>query len=289
MANTRDLQRRIRSVKGTQQITKAMKMVAAAKLRRAQAAVTEARPYADTMARVLARVSERTDYAHPLLEQREGKRAWVVVITSDKGLCGSFNANLLRQVEKDLRSSDRWRGVEVIAIGRKAADYFKNRDFAVVHEEREIMSNLGVDDGSRLAEMCMKAFMSGQVDQVWLYYNRFINLIQQKITLERLLPIEPPTVEDTTATDEHVDFLYEPDAAGLLDTLLPGYVEAMVGTSLLDSIAAEQAARMTSMDAATKNAGEMIDGLTLLYNRTRQAAITKELIEIVSGAKALEE
>jgi F-type H+-transporting ATPase subunit gamma len=266
-----------------------MKMVAAAKLRRAQTAVTEARPYADTLARVLARVSDRTDYAHPLLERREGKRAWVVVITSDKGLCGSFNANLLRQVEKDLRSSDRWQGVEVVAIGRKAAEYFKNRDFAVVHEERQIMSNLGIDDGARLAEMCIKAFKSGQVDAVWLYYNRFINLIQQKITLEPLLPIEPPTIEDTTATDDQVDFLYEPDPAGLLETLLPGYVEAMVETSLLDSIAAEHAARMTSMDAATKNAGEMIDALTLLFNRTRQAAITKELIEIVSGAQALEQ
>ncbi len=137
--------------------------------------------------------------------------------------------------------------------------------------------------------MCMKAFKSGQVDAVWLYYNRFINLIQQKITLERLLPIEPPTIEDAAATDDQVDFLYEPDPAGLLETLLPGYVEAMVETSLLDSIAAEHAARMTSMEAATKNAGEMIDALTLLFNRTRQAAITKELIEIVSGAQALEQ
>jgi F-type H+-transporting ATPase subunit gamma len=267
-----------------------MKMVAAAKLRRAQTAVTEARPYADTMARVLARVSERTDYAHPLLERRDGGRAWVVVITSDKGLCGSFNANLLRQAEKDLHDSDRWQGVEVLAIGRKASDYFRRRDFAVVHEERDLVSNLGSDDGPRLAEMFMKAFRVGQVDEVWLYYNRFINLIQQKITLERLLPIEPPAVDDGAAQGgEQVDFLYEPDPAGLLDTLLPGYVEAMVETALLDSIAAEHAARMTSMDAATKNAGEMIDSLTLLFNRTRQAAITKELIEIVSGAQALGE
>jgi F-type H+-transporting ATPase subunit gamma len=231
LPNTRDLQRRIRSVKGTQQITKAMKMVAAAKLRRAQTAVTQARPYADTLARVLARVSARTDYAHPLLERREGGRAWVVVVTSDKGLCGSFNANLLRQVEKDLRSSGRWQGVEVVAIGRKASDYFRRRDFAVVHEERSIISSLGPDDGPRLAEMCMKAFRVGQVDEVWLYYNRFINLIQQKITLEQLLPIEPPAVSGEAAADGHVDFLYEPDPAGLLDTLLPGYVEALVETA----------------------------------------------------------
>ncbi len=289
MANTRDILVRIRSVKGTQQITKAMKMVAAAKLRRAQTAVTEARPYADTLARVLARVSERTEYVHPLLERREGTRAWILVVSSDKGLCGSFNANLLRGVEKELNRTERWESVEVLAIGRKAAEFFARRDWAVVHEERDMMAHLGPDDGPRIARMCITAFNSGQVDEVHIVYNRFINLIRHELTMERVLPIEPPSVEDHPSDDVDVDYLYEPSPAELLETLLPSFVEVSVQAALLDSAAAEQAARMTSMEAATKNADEMIASLTLLFNRTRQAAITKELIEIVSGAQALAE
>lgn len=289
MPSTRDIQVRIRSVKGTQQITKAMKMVAAAKLRRAQTAVTEARPYADTLARVLARVSDRTEYVHPLLERRTGTKAWVLVVTSDKGLCGSFNANLLRSVEKELRVTDQWESVEIIAIGRKGAEYFANRNWAVVHEERDTMANLGPEDGPRVAEMCIKAFQSGQVDEVYVMYNRFINLIRHEMKTERLLPIEPPSVETPEVTESEVDYLYEPSPEALLESLLPGYVEVSVQAALLDSAAAEQAARMTSMEAATKNADEMIESLTLLFNRTRQAAITKELIEIVSGAQALAE
>ena len=289
MPSTRDIQVRIRSVKGTQQITKAMKMVAAAKLRRAQSAVSEARPFADTLARVLARVSDRTEYVHPLLQRREGTRAWALVVTSDKGLCGSFNANLLRGVEKELKKSDRWESIEVVAIGRKAAEYFANRKWAVVHEERETMAKVGPEDGPRLAQMCIKAFSSGQVDEVFVVYNRFVNLIRHELTVEQLLPIEPPSIDVDGAHESEVDYLYEPSPELLLDTLLPSYLEVSVQAALLDSAAAEQAARMTSMEAATKNADEMIESLTLLFNRTRQAAITKELIEIVSGAQALAE
>ena len=285
MPNTRDLQRRIRSVKGTQQITKAMKMVAAAKLRRAQAAVTSARPYAETLSKVLANVADRTEESHPLLERRDSGRVWLVVVSSDKGLCGSFNANLLRQVEKDLRNK-RWADIEVLAIGRKASDFFRVRDWSVAHDERETMSQLSAADGPRLGLMFMKAFTSGQVDEVWLAYNKFVSVLRQEITFEQLLPIEPPEA-DPGAQDTATDYLYEPNAAGLLAELLPRYVETEVQRVLYDSAAAEQASRMTSMEAATKNAGEMIDALTLLYNRTRQAAITKELIEIVSGAQAL--
>jgi F-type H+-transporting ATPase subunit gamma len=285
--STRDLRRRIRSVTGTQQITKAMQMVAASKLRRAQAAVEQARPFADTMARVLASLAQRTECSHPLLEHREGGNAWLLVITSDKGMCGSFNANLLRQAERELLS-DRWQAVEVVAVGRKGSDFFRHRSFSVVREERETMSNLGAEDGSRLAMMCIDAFTSGQVAEVWLLYNRFVSVLRQEITLERLLPIEAPQMS-RESSEALVDYLYEPDAATLLDELLPRHVEAQVRRTLYDSAAAEQAARMTSMDAATKNAGDMIDSLTLLYNRTRQAAITKELLEIVSGAQALEQ
>ncbi len=285
MPSTRDLTRRIRSVKGTQQITKAMKMVAAAKLRRAQEAVTNARPYADTLSKVLANVAARTEESHPLLERRSSGRSWLVVISSDKGLCGSFNANMLRQIEKKIKAGE-WPDVELIAIGRKASDYFRVRDFPVAHEERETMNQLSAADGPRLGAMFMKAFSSGQVDEVWIAYNKFVSVLRQEITIEQLLPIQPPEA-DPNAEDSGTDYLYEPDAGGLLAALLPAYVETEIQRVLYDSAAAEQASRMTSMGAATKNAGEMIDALTMLYNRTRQAAITKELIEIVSGAQAL--
>jgi F-type H+-transporting ATPase subunit gamma len=275
-------------VEGTRQITKAMNMVAAAKLRRAQAAVGRARPYADTMGRVLGSLANRTEHSHPLLERREGDGdRWLVVITSDKGMCGSFNANLLREAGRILKDED-WRGTEIVAIGRKASDFFRRRAWTLVHDERETMSALTAEDGARLGQMFTQAFTSGQVDEVWLLYNRFVSIMRQEITLERLLPVEPPTVEDRPE-EALVDYLYEPDAATLLGELLPRHVEAQVQRSLYDSAAAEQAARMTSMDAATKNAGDMIDSLTLLYNRTRQAGITKELLEIVSGAQALEQ
>jgi F-type H+-transporting ATPase subunit gamma len=289
LASSRDLVRRIRSVKGTQQITKAMKMVAAAKLRRAQEAVTRARPYADTMARVLASLASRTEHTHPMLESREGSRARLVVISSDKGLCGSFNANLLREATRAL-AGDRWDSVDVVAIGRKASDFFRRRDYTLAHEERDTITRLSAEDGPRLGEMFTEAFTSDEVDEVWLVYNKFINLIRQEITVERLLPIEPETLEDDAAGDgPPVDYLYEPSAEALLESLLPRHVQAQVQRCLYDSAAAEQAARMTSMDAATKNAGEMIENLTLLYNRTRQAGITKELLEIVAGAQALAE
>ena len=288
MPSTRDLRRRIRSVTGTQQITKAMQMVAAAKLRRAQATIEQARPYADTMARVLGSLAARTEHSHPLLERRAGDAgSWLVVITSDKGMCGSFNANLVREASREL-TAGRFGRAEVVAIGRKGSDYFRRRDWTVAHEERETMSKLTGDDGDRLSAMFVQAFSSGQVDEVWLLYNRFVSVLRQKITLQRLLPVEPPALEEQP-TGQLVDYLYEPDPATLLAHLLPRHVAAQVQRCLYDSAAAEQAARMTSMDAATKNAGDMIESLTLLYNRTRQAGITKELLEIVSGAQALEQ
>lgn len=286
MPNTRDLVRRIQSVKGTQQITKAMKMVAAAKLRRAQGAITEARPWADTLAHVLANVSSRTEFSHPLLEEHEGDKIWIVIISSDKGLCGSFNASLLRTLEKRLESE--WpENAELAVVGRKASDYFRVRKWDRVIDERDTMNNLSPADGPRLGQQFMRAFTSGTVDEVWLVYNSFVNMIRQDVKMERLLPIEPPTIEESE-DGAQVDYLYEPDARTLLAELLPRHVETQVQKALFDSAAAEQAARMTSMDAATRNAGDMIDALTMLYNRTRQAAITKELIEIVSGAQALE-
>ena len=286
MPNTRDLVRRIQSVKGTQQITKAMKMVAAAKLRRAQEAISEARPWAETLSHVLANVAARTEFSHPLLEDHEGERTWVVVVSSDKGLCGSFNTNILRAVEKDLEA-ERWPEVELAVVGRRGSDYFRRRRWNLAIDDRETMSAPTAEAGHRLGKRFIEEFTSGGVDSVWLVYNSFVNMIRQDIKIERLLPIEPPTVE-SEEDDSQVDYLYEPDARTLLAELLPRHVETQVQKALYDSAAAEQAARMTSMDTATRNAGDMIEALTMLYNRTRQAAITKELIEIVSGAQALE-
>jgi F-type H+-transporting ATPase subunit gamma len=187
--------RRIRSVRGTQQITKAMKMVAAAKLRRAQEAITHARPWADTLSQVLANVAARTEFSHPLLEPHDGDRTWLVVISSDKGLCGSFNANLLRSVEKDLKTG-RWPNVELAVVGRKASDYFRRRRWGLVIDERDTITNLTAADGPRLGRRFMEAFTSGTVDSVWLAYNSFVNMIRQDVTVTRLLPIEPPPVAD---------------------------------------------------------------------------------------------
>ncbi len=287
MPNTRDLVRRIQSVKGTQQITKAMKMVAAAKLRRAQEAITEARPWAETLAHVLGNVATRTEFSHPLLEEHEGDKTWVVIISSDKGLCGSFNTNLVRTLEKKLLGGQWPENAELAVVGRKASDFFRSRKWNLVVDERNVMTKPSADDGPRLGRQFVEAFTSGTVDEVWLVYNSFVNMIRQDVKIERLLPIEPPTVE-IEESDSQVDYLYEPDARSLLAELLPRHVETQVQKALYDSAAAEQAARMTSMDTATRNAGDMIDALTMLYNRTRQAAITKELIEIVSGAQALE-
>ncbi len=286
MANTRDLKRRIRSVKGTQQITKAMKMVAAAKLRRAQERILAARPYADTLARVLGSLASRTEHTHALLEEREVRTVWLVVISGDKGLCGAFNANLLREAQRTLKERD-WPEVEVVALGKKAAEYFAKREWHVAHAERDTMSQLTAEDGPRLGEMFVTAFGSGQADEVWLLYNQFTSIIRHEMVLQRLLPIEPPDSDEPAAGG--IDYLYEPSAEALLEELLPRHVATQVQRALYDSAAAEQAARMTAMDAATNNAADMIDHLTLIYNRTRQAAITKEILEIVAGADALGE
>jgi len=285
LPSTRDLYRRIRSVKGTQQITKAMKMVAAAKLRRAQQRILDSRPYADILSRVLSSLASRCEHTHPLLEVRDGGRAWVVVISSDKGLCGSFNTNLFREVQREL-GGERWAEPELVTIGRKASEHYGRQQWKVAHEERETIATATAEDGARLGQMFVQAFTTGQVDSVWLCYNKFLSLIRHEHSIERLLPLEPPAIaEDETAAA--VDYLYEPDPDSLLEALLPRSVEVKVQTAIFDSVAAEHAARMTAMDAATKNADDMIDSLTLLYNRTRQAAITKELLEIVSGAEAL--
>ena len=284
MANTQGLRRRIRSVKSTQQITKAMKMVAAARLRRAQSRTLEARPYATSLEAVLRSVAARvSSQRHPLLEQRDEGRATLVVITSDRGLCGSFNTNVLREASL-LMASGRWEQTDLVLVGRKAVDYFKHRGVKPLAAPPDLISKITPEATFVLARTLAKRFSAHETDAIYLLSNRFRSIIQQKVVLHKLLPIERAQL---AGGQNLVSYIFEPSPAVLLDHLLPRYVEVEVLRALLSSNAAEHAARMTAMGAASKNAGEMIDKLTLSYNRMRQASITKELIEIVSGAQAL--
>jgi F-type H+-transporting ATPase subunit gamma len=276
-----DIRRRIRSVKNTQQITKAMKMVSAAKLRRAQDAMFAARPYARKMMEVLSGVAARAEAAaHPLLEQRVGERILLVVVTADKGLCGGFNANIIRAAVRFLEDK-RPDAVELDLLGRKGRDFFRRRQYRVRSEQIGIFQALRYDVAQTIARDLTKAFVEGQVDQVYLIYNEFKSVIQQKIVVERLLPIERVAV---SAQEPALEYLFEPSPEKIFAELLPKHVEVQVWRALLESAAAEHGARMAAMDAATRNAGDMIDRLTLYMNKVRQAAITKEIIEVVSGA-----
>jgi F-type H+-transporting ATPase subunit gamma len=278
-----DIRRRIRSVKSTQQITKAMKMVSAAKLRRAQEAMFAARPYARKMTEVLNSMASRaTPDAHPLLEERGHQKVLLVVITADKGLCGAFNANIIRTAARFL--ADRGKGdVTLALVGRKARDFFRRRAVKVRSERVGVFQALRYETARELARELMDAFTRGEADQVFLVYNEFKSVIQQRLVVDRLLPVERHAI---SPRDPALDYLYEPEPAGIFATILPKHVEVQVWKALLESQAAEHGARMTSMDAATNNASEMIDRLTLYMNKVRQAAITKEIIEVVSGAGA---
>jgi len=278
-----DIRRRIRSVKSTQQITKAMKMVSAAKLRRAQEAMFAARPYARKMMEVLNSMASRaTPDAHPLLQERGYEKVLLVVITGDKGLCGAFNANIIRTATRFL--ADRGDGdVELALVGRKARDFFRRRTVKVRSERVGVFQALRYQTARELAQELIAAFTNGEADQVFLVYNEFKSVIQQRLVIDRLLPIERHALRPQ---EPNLDYLYEPEPAGIFATILPKHVEVQVWKALLESQAAEHGARMTSMDAATNNASEMIDRLTLYMNKVRQAAITKEIIEVVSGAGA---
>ncbi len=284
MPNTQGLRRRIRSVRSTQQITKAMKMVAAARLRRAQSRIVEARPYATCLEAVLRSLASRVgEGRHPLLEQREEKSVTLLVITSDRGLCGSFNANVLREASLAI-GDGRWRHTDLVLAGRKAIDYFKHRGVAPLATYPELASHVTPEACFELAGMLARRFEARETDAIYVLSNRFRSIIQQKVVLHKLLPIERASL---AGGGPLVGYVFEPAPAVLLDQLLPRHVEVEILRALLSSGAAEHAARMTAMGAASKNAGEMIDKLTLTYNRMRQAIITKELIEIVSGAEAL--
>jgi F-type H+-transporting ATPase subunit gamma len=284
MPNLLDLRRRVRSIKNTQQITKAMKMVSAAKLRRAQDRILSARPFALKMLEVLNSLATRADpKAHPLLVVREPKRVEVVVITADKGLAGAFNANILKEAMSFLEKENAGE-LELQVVGRKARDFFRRRDFTIRSEYVDIFRNLTYEHCREVARPIMDRYMEGSLDAVYIIYNQFKNVMQQDVVAERLLPLEKLHFE---RPEEEFDYIYEPTAKEILAELLPTHVEYQVWHALMESAAAEQAARMTAMDSATKNASELIDHLTLTMNRVRQASITNEILEVVSGVEAL--
>jgi len=282
-----DLRRRIRAVKNTQQITKAMKMVAASKLRRAQERMMAARPYATQMHRVLGSLATRVDPSvHPLLAQREispASKTLVIVVTADKGLCGSFNTNIIKGAGAFIVDSPQ--PCTLGLVGRKGRDFFARRGFDVLFEQIGIFQKLKFDDARTTAQTAIEAFVSGQVDRVILAYNEFKSVMSQKVVIDQLLPIARADVDDGAAPE--IDYIYEPSPQAIFNELLPRYVEVQVYRALLESNASFFAAQMTAMDTATKNSADMISSLTLYMNKVRQAAITREIIEVVSGAEAL--
>ena len=288
MANLRVIRKRIGSVKSTQQITKAIKRVSAAKLKRAQDAITAARPYARKMRELVEAVAVRSeDGAHPLLTRREGTKLALLVITSDRGLCGGFNSNLLRAVHRFLAASaSRHEEIVVFAVGRKAREFFRRRQVGMRQEYVNVLGQLSFAHAERLSKDLVGGFLAGDFDEVQLVFNEFRSAISQAVRFETLFPIAIEKKEREGAASE-VDYLYEPSREAILAALLPKYVETQIFRALLESVAGEHGARMTAMDSATNNAVDMIARLTLQMNRARQAAITKELMEIIGGAEAL--
>lgn len=281
MASLKAIRKRIVSVRNTQQITKAMKMVAAAKLRRAQEAVVQSRAYAEKLGEVVAGLaSESSLREHVLVRQRIPEaRVMLIVLTSDRGLCGGFNTNLIRQAERFLATPERT--AVLGTIGRKAFDFYKRRSVEIV-EHVTAASASPIDLARDIVARAVARFTNDEVDAIYLLFSRFRSAISQVPTVERLLPIEAPA-----GSGEPREYLFEPDRDGVIESLLPRYVEVKVFQAVLESIASEHGARMTAMESASKNASEMIERLTLEMNRARQATITKELMEIVGGAEAL--
>ena len=291
MPSLLDIRRRIRAVKSTQQITKAMKMVAASKLRRAQERTTQARPFASQMLRVLNSLASRVDPSmHPLLDLRTppkaGGKVLLIVITADRGLCGSFNTNVIKSSGQFIAENP-GREVALGLVGRRGRDFFARRGFEVRYEQVNLFAKVSYEHAKAIAHAAMESFLNEEVDSVYLVYNEFKSVMVQRVVVERLLPIARLDIESPEGTAPTTDYIYEPAPEQLLTTLIPTHVEVQVFRALLESNAAFYAAQMTAMDAATRNSGEMIESLTLYMNKVRQAAITREIIEVVSGAQAL--
>jgi F-type H+-transporting ATPase subunit gamma len=315
MASLRDIRNRIGSIENTRQVTRAMRMVAAAKLRRAQERIFAARPYAFRLREITRHLREETDVAaHPLFEEREEvRRVLVILVTADRGLAGAFNSNAIKRAESTIeeryRQQDRRGDLAMLAIGQKGNDYFARRDYPLEGDFTGVFDDLSFETARRAADRAIEGFRSGRFDEVRLVYNEFKNTMSQNRISEPLLPLprEPfltPVMEkegnfatngradgpaDEHTTSSSVDYLFEPSAEGILDTLVPRYVRYQVWRAMLESNAAEQGARMVAMENATSNAEDLLEDLRLEYNRARQDAITTEIIEITSGAQALEE
>jgi F-type H+-transporting ATPase subunit gamma len=284
MATIIDLRRRIRSVKNTQQITKAMKMVSASKLRRAQEHMMASRPYTAKLMEVLASLATRANPEnHPLLKVKGDQNVELMVVTADRGLCGSFNANLIKAALQFLDQRRNY-NLSLHLMGRKGVDYFKKRKYIITHQYPNIFRQVRLEDARQITDETIRAYCEGNLDAIYIVYNEFKSMLAQRVVIKRLLPLEKlpePTAEQT------LDYIYEPDPETIFDKLLPHYLLVQIYQAMLESSAAEHAARMAAMDAATQNAKEMIESLTLTMNKIRQAAITKEIIEVVSGAEGL--
>jgi F-type H+-transporting ATPase subunit gamma len=295
MANLKEVKGRIQSVTSTQQITKAMKMVAAAKLRRAQDRITQMRPYSEKLTGILKNVTATVsdDLENEYAASREVNRVAIVVISSDKGLCGAFNSSVFKATTNLLntkyKEQHEFGGVTIVPLGKKAYEFFKKRGYKIEAKYWEVFSNLSFDEVRAVAEYLMDGFKAGDFDTVELIYNEFKNVATQVLRVEKFLPVEPAEVEEETATSSAsaVDYIYEPSKEFIVKELIPKSLKIQVYKATLESNASEQGARMTAMDKATDNAGELLKELKLMYNRTRQAAITKEILEIVGGAEAL--
>jgi F-type H+-transporting ATPase subunit gamma len=284
MPSLLDIRRRIRSVKNTQQLTKAMKTVSAAKLRRAQERVFSARPYAEQLKKVLGNMTARLqNIEHPLLTVRPEERILFLVVTADRGLCGAFNSNILRAATAFLREHTS-QNVLLATAGRKGRDFFKRRGLPIMAEYVNIFSKLDYGHARDIAESIIQAYTQAEVDAVYIIYNEFKSVIQQRVVVEKVLPLGKDEIK---GSEVQLDYIFEEPPQEIFNRLLPRYVEIQIYRALLESAAAEHGARMASMDTASRNAGEMIDMLTLNMNRIRQAAITREIIEVVSGAGAL--
>jgi F-type H+-transporting ATPase subunit gamma len=284
MATLIDLRRRIRSVKNTQQITKAMKMVSAAKLRRAQDRMFASRPYAAKLLQVLSSLATRANPEnHPLLKEKGDQNVELMLVTADRGLCGSFNANLIKAALHFLDERRNY-NLSLHLVGRKGVDYFKKRKYIITHQYTNIFRQVQFEHAKDIAQKTIQAYTEGDLDAIYIVYNEFKSTLSQKVVVRRLLPLEKPA---EPSAEQTLDYIYEPDPETIFDRLLPHYLEFEIFQALLESSAAEHAARMAAMDSATRNAREMIDSLTLTMNKIRQAAITKEIIEVVSGAEGL--
>lgn len=288
--NVKALRRRLRSIKNTKQITRAMEMVSAAKLRRAQELLMAGRPYAAKLQELLGRLASGAAIDHPLFQQREVNNRILVILTADRGLAGSFNAQVIKRAEKYLREngSD---NVQLVLIGKKGYDYFKTKKYRIAWSVTDLAGKLSGTRSNEIAERLLEMFLAGEADEIFVLYNSFVSMMVYRATMEKLLPLDPESLlanaQQSLVGKANVEYILEPEPAELFASLLPRFVRSKIYISLAETLTAEHSARMISMSAATKNCQELIDSVSLAMNKARQAAITKEILEIVGGAEAL--